>query len=142
MGTDGIATLRERLGSVGGHMTRQREAVYGHLRESGRHPTAEEVYLAVKRELPRISLATVYKNLEALVNCGLAVKVTAGDGAARYELRTDHHYHSRCLGCGMMVDLEPEAEVVLPNVVKVPRGFEVAQYRVEVVGYCGGCRKS
>ncbi|NBO65066.1 MAG: transcriptional repressor [Acidobacteria bacterium] len=135
------ARLRERLGSVGSHMTRQREAVYSCLRRSGHHPTAEELYLGVKRELPRISLGTVYKNLEALVNCGLATKVTAGDGAARYEVRTDHHYHSRCLTCGAMVDLEPEAELVLPGLVPVAPGFKVAQYRVEVIGYCKECTK-
>lgn len=133
--------LRERLGQMGGHLTRQRGAVYSYLCESWQHPTAEEVYLGVKRELPRISLATVYKNLEALVNCGLATKVTAGDGAARYDLRTDHHYHSRCLRCGVMVDLEPEAEGILPDMVKVPPGFEVSIYRVEVLGYCQECRK-
>ena len=135
-------TLRERLGTLGGHMTRQRSAVYGYLRAGRQHPTAEEVYLAVKQELPRIGLATVYKNLEALVNCGLATKVTAGDGAARYDIRTDHHYHSRCLKCGAMVDLEPEAEAVLPGLVRVPVEFEVMQYRVEVLGMCPGCRRN
>ena len=141
---DGIgrpAMLRERLGSVGGHMTRQRAAVYRFLRGAWPHPTAEEIYLGVKEELPRISLATVYKNLEALVNCGLAVKVPAGDGAARYDLRTDHHYHSRCLQCGTMIDLEPAAEEILRNMVKAPSGFEVSHYRVEVLGFCEECGK-
>ncbi|MFM8393196.1 MAG: transcriptional repressor [Acidobacteriota bacterium] len=137
---DENTTLRERLGTLGGHMTRQRSAVYSYLCEGRQHPTAEEVYLGVKRELPRISLATVYKNLESLVNCGLATKVTAGDGAARYDIRTDHHYHSRCLKCGAMVDLEPEAEGALPELVRIPDAFEVTQYRVEVLGFCASCR--
>ena len=132
--------LREKLESRGAHMTRQRAAVYGYLRGVGHHPTAEEVYLAVKRELPRISLATVYKNLEALVNCGAASKLTTGDGAARYDIRTDHHYHSRCLGCGRMTDLEPEAEGAMPGLVSVPRGFRVRNYRIEVLGYCRQCQ--
>jgi Fe2+ or Zn2+ uptake regulation protein len=142
MGKEVDATLRERLGTVGGHMTRQRSAVYSYLREGRQHPTAEEVYLAVKKELPRISLATVYKNLEALVNCGLATKVAAGDGAARYDIRTDHHYHSRCLSCGGMVDLDPEAEGALPELVRVPVEFEVTRYRIEVLGFCSNCRQS
>ncbi len=141
MGEETDATLRERLVTAGGHLTRQRCAVYSYLRRARQHPTAEEVYLGVKKEMPRISLATVYKNLEALVNCGLATKVTAGDGAARYDIRTDHHYHSRCLKCGWMVDLDPEAEGALPELVRVPSNFEVSQYRIEVLGFCSACRE-
>lgn len=137
---ESVSVLRERLDTHGGHMTRQRTAVYHYLSGVDYHPTAEEVYLAVKRELPRISLATVYKNLEALVNCGVAKRLAVGDGAARYDIRTDHHYHSHCLGCGAMVDLEPEAETVLPDLVKVPAGFQVASYRIEVLGYCAKCQ--
>ncbi len=128
--------LRERLGARGGHMTRQRTAVYGYLRGAGRHPTAEEVYNGVKRDLPRISLATVYKNLESLVECGLAAKV-AGGGAARYESRTDHHYHTRCLVCGEMTDVEPGE--TLAGLVSGPHGFRVERLQVELLGRCDGC---
>jgi Fe2+ or Zn2+ uptake regulation protein len=139
---EAVTVLRERLDVLGGHMTRQRTAVYRYLGGVDHHPTAEEVYREVKRELPRISLATVYKNLESLVNCGVAKKLTIGDGAARYDIRTDHHYHSHCLKCGGMVDLEPEAERVLPELVKVSLGFQVTSYRIEVLGFCARCRES
>lgn len=138
---EAVRVLRERLDAQGGNMTRQRASVYGYLCRVKHHPTAEEVYLAVKQEVPRISLATVYKNLEALVNCGVASKLATGDGAARYDIRTDHHYHSRCLKCGGVTDLEPEAERMLSELVRVPRGFEVTSYRIEVQGYCQGCRE-
>lgn len=138
---DEVAALRERLGARGGHMTRQRSAVYGYLRGVVTHPTAEEVYIGVKRELPRIGLATVYKNLEALVECGLVAKVMAGEGAARYEVRTDHHYHSRCLGCGELTDLEADGEVAVTGMAKIPRGFRVEKVVVEVLGYCRSCER-
>jgi Fe2+ or Zn2+ uptake regulation protein len=137
---ESVRVLRERLDAQGGHMTRQRAAVYGYLCRVKYHPTAEEVYQAVRQEVPRISLATVYKNLEALVNCGVASKLATGDGAARYDLRTDHHYHSRCLKCGGVTDLEPEAERVLSDLVRVPQGFQVTSYRIEVQGCCRDCR--
>src|SRR5437870_11378897 len=70
--------LREALGDEGRHFTRQRAAFFEYLSRVDHHPTAEEVFLAVKRELPRISLATVYKNLEALAACGTAAKLTYG----------------------------------------------------------------
>jgi Fe2+ or Zn2+ uptake regulation protein len=132
--------LREMLDRQGSHFTRQRAAVFDYLGKVDHHPTAEEVFLAVKRELPRISLATVYKNLEALVACGAASKLIYGDSAARYDIRTDHHYHSRCLNCGRITDLEPEAGRQMLKLVKLPSGFKVEDYHVEILGYCKSCR--
>lgn len=130
--------LRARL--EGGHLTQQRAAVYDYLRRVKHHPTAEEVYLAVKAELPRISLATVYKNLEALVSCGAASKLSYGDSAARYDIRTDHHYHTRCLECGRIADLDPAGEEELRRLIRPPRGFAVSDYRIELVGRCRKCQ--
>lgn len=131
--------LKERLGASGSHFTRQRAAVYDYLVRSGRHPTAEEVYLAVKAELPKISLATVYKNLEALVRCGAVSKMSSGETAARYDIRTDHHFHTRCGGCGEIRDLEPVSSEELERLLDLPRGFKVADFRLEAVGRCGEC---
>ncbi len=138
--TQGMTALREKLDVQGAHFTRQRAAVFDYLGRANHHPTAEEVFLAVKQELPKISLATIYKNLEALVACGAASKLNSGDGAARYDIRTDHHYHSRCLKCGRITDLEPEADRQLLRLVKPPKWFKVEDYRVEILGYCKGCR--
>src|SRR5262245_32280471 len=99
--------LRRMLVTSGSSFTRQRAAVFDYLSQVNHHPTADEVFMAVKRDVPKISLATVYKNLEALVACGAASKLTYGDSAARYEIRTDHHYHSRCLKCGRITDIAP-----------------------------------
>src|SRR5262245_2578171 len=94
-----VEQLRGMLDRQGASFTRQRATVFEYLRRAHHHPTAEEVFVAVKRDLPKISLATVYKNLEALVACGAASKLLFGDSAARYEIRTDPHYHTRCLKC-------------------------------------------
>ena len=133
--------LRQKLGARGCHLTRQRVAVFDYLSRVEHHPTAEEVYLAVKRRLPRISLATVYKNLEALVSCGAASKFTYGDAAARYDIRTDHHYHTRCLKCGKMWDLDARRGAELLKQIKPQRGFTVQDYRVELLGHCRECRR-
>src|SRR5262249_51938370 len=101
--------LRRMLEARGANFTRQRAAVFEYLGRAKHHPTAEEVFVAVKRELPKISLATVYKNLEALVACGAASKLTSGDSATCYEIRTDPHFHSRCLKCGRITDVNPPA---------------------------------
>ena len=71
------------------------------------HPTAEEVFQAVRAQIPKISLATVYKALEALVAIGVVDRLTAADGtgSARYDARSDDHYHFRCLRTGTVHDL-------------------------------------
>jgi Fe2+ or Zn2+ uptake regulation protein len=135
-----MAALRQMLDTRGSNFTRQRASVFEYLSRAGHHPTAEEVFLAVKQELPKISLATVYKNLESLVACGAASKLTYGDSAARYDIRADHHYHSRCLKCGRITDIDPEAEDQLLKLIKTPGGFKVEDLRVELVGYCKNCK--
>lgn len=132
--------LKSKLDQQGALVTQQRTAVYEYLHRAAQHPTAEEVFLAVKPQLPKISLATVYKNLEALVACGAASKLTYGDAAARYDIRTDHHYHARCLQCGRLADVEPAAQAALADDIKAPRGFRVKDYRVELLGYCRQCQ--
>ena len=132
--------LRQLLVTSGSSFTRQRAAVFDYLRGVDYHPTAEEVFIAVKPELPKISLATVYKNLEALVACGAASKLTYGDSAARYEIRTDHHYHSRCLKCGRITDVAPATDKQALRLIKSPSGFIVEDYRVELLGHCKNCR--
>jgi Fe2+ or Zn2+ uptake regulation protein len=129
--------LRQALEAHGQRFTEQRAAVYRFLRGTYEHPTADEVFTAVRGDIADISLATVYKALETLVSCGLAVKLTYGDDSARYDARTDDHYHSRCLACGVVRDVAAESAAV-PH-FEVGGGFRVEGYRVEVVGYCPAC---
>jgi Fe2+ or Zn2+ uptake regulation protein len=133
--------LKANLSSSGFHFTRQRAAVFDFLRSVDHHPTAEEVYLGVKNLLPKVSLATVYKNLEALIEAGVASKLNYGDGSARYDIRTDHHHHLRCLLCGKMWDLEPTENSAWLKSIKPARGFAVSDYRLELLGTCRECRK-
>jgi Fur family peroxide stress response transcriptional regulator len=137
---DRARELRQQLDEKGSHLTRQRAAVFDYLSGVSHHPTAEEIYHAVKRQLPRIGLATVYKNLEKLVECGAASKLTYGDAAARYDIRTDHHFHTRCLACGKIQDFDAAEGSDLLRQIK-PRGFSVTDYRLELVGHCRDCRR-
>jgi Fe2+ or Zn2+ uptake regulation protein len=133
------AILREALEANGQRFTEQRAAVYRRLLATERHPTADEVFTAVRADIPDISLATVYKSLETLVGCGLAVKLTYGDGSARYDGRTDPHPHARCLSCGAVQDVPGElASEALTGLGPVA-GFAVEGYRLELVGHCQRC---
>ena len=136
--------LRTIIEKAGLRCTPQRLAVYDHLSQSTEHPTAEDVYQAVRSRIPRISLATVYKALEALVAVGVATKLTAGTGGARsrYDARRDLHYHFRCLRSGTVHDLatrfDPDLIAKLdPRCMTTcsRQGFQVTGYRLELVGY-------
>jgi Fe2+ or Zn2+ uptake regulation protein len=140
--TPGQSELRATLEAAGRRLTRQRAAVYDHLCRADHHPTAEEVYRRVKASVPSISLATVYKALEALVESGLATKMVGANGSARYDARSDHHYHLRCLRSGVVEDVPTAFDPDL--IAKIDpglgpklasKGFRVTGYRLELVGY-------
>lgn len=137
---DSELALREALEANGQRFTEQRSAVYRYLMSTTTHPTADDVFTAVRGSIPDISLATVYKSLETLVSCDLAMKLTYGDGSARYDGRTDPHPHARCLSCGAVLDVPGRLNAsVLTGLGDVP-GFSVEGYRLELVGVCGKCR--
>lgn len=141
--------VREALASAGCRFTAQRGAVWNYLASVDDHPTAEQVYRAVRRRVPQISLATVYNALEALVAAGLATKITSGDGSARYDCRGEDHYHLRDVETGEVRDLPAEFDRQLLDKLD-PRlcerlarqvGFTVTGYRLEVLGrFDGGAR--
>jgi Fe2+ or Zn2+ uptake regulation protein len=135
------STLREALETNGQRYTEQRAAVYRFLMGTESHPTADDVFTSVRHEIPDISLATVYKSLETLVSCGLAIKLTYGDGSARYDGRTDQHHHARCLRCGRVTDVPATIDAAaLAGQIQPGRGFIVEGYRLELVGYCRDCQ--
>lgn len=116
--------------------------MFAYLEQVKSHPTADEVYQAVRSSIPRISLATVYKSLEALVAAGLSTKLNGGDGSARYDCKGEDHYHLRDLATGEVHDLpahyDPEllAKIDPALVDRLKQdGFLVTGYRLEVLGH-------
>jgi Fur family transcriptional regulator, peroxide stress response regulator len=134
--------LRQALENGGWRLTRQRAAVYEYLCSLESHPTAEQVFAAVRHGMPNISLATVYKALEALVDARVAARITDDAGVARYDGRSEAHYHLRCEGTGEILDLPLEYDPNLldkidPHLAETlrKRGFEITGHRLELVGY-------
>lgn len=132
--------LRQALEAGGQRYTEQRAAVYRYLHGTESHPTADDVFTNVRLEIPDISLATVYKSLETLVGCGLAIKLSYGDGSARYDGRTDPHHHARCTSCGTVLDVPGHVpDAPLPEGLEPVAGFQVQGYRLELLGRCAAC---
>src|SRR6266568_3205890 len=98
--------LNERLMTGGFRSTPQREHVYNVLLQKRDHPTAEEVFIRTKREMPGISMATVYNCLDALVKCGVARQVSLERGAARFCPNMTEHCHFYCATCDDVFDID------------------------------------
>jgi Fe2+ or Zn2+ uptake regulation protein len=131
--------LRDVLGASGQRYTEQRAAVYRYLCATTSHPTADDVFTAVRAEIPDISLATVYKALETLVGCELAMKLAYADGSARYDGRTDPHPHARCVQCGAVTDVPGRLDPASLGGIGSVDGFRIQGYRLELIGVCGAC---
>ncbi|MGD9723058.1 MAG: Fur family transcriptional regulator [Pirellulales bacterium] len=139
-----VGRVRQALEEAGCRYTRQRGEVFAFLQSVESHPTVEEVYRAVRRRVPRISLATVYNALEALVSARLAARLTSNDGRSRYDCRSEDHYHLRDVETGEIRDLgvnfDPHLLAKLdPCLVDTlaNSGFQVTGYRLEVLGRFG-----
>jgi Fe2+ or Zn2+ uptake regulation protein len=134
--------VRTALQAVGCRFTAQRGEIFCYLASVENHPTAEQVFSAVRGRIPQISLATVYNALEALVRARLATKITNGDTSACYDCRGEDHYHLRDVVTGEVRDLPAEFDRGLldkldPTLIgrlAEQVGFQVTGYRLEVLG--------
>jgi Fur family peroxide stress response transcriptional regulator len=127
--------LSERLTTSGFRFTPQRQHVYAILLQKRDHPTAEEVFIRAKHEMPEISMATVYNCLDALVKCGLVRQVTLERGAARFCPNMQEHSHFYCDHCESVFDI---AFAGAPG-VPLPKGFRAERYDVTIHGVCPAC---
>jgi len=120
--------------------TRQSRLVFEAVSGTKSHPTAEWVYDAVQRSLPRVSLGTVYRNLQKLVDEGRIRSFVRG-GRIRYEADLTVHDHFSCDRCGLLMDI-PRAAEVLPAERRLRAlGFAVAGRTLEFHGLCRKCRR-
>jgi len=123
-------------------MTRQRRVILEELRNTQSHPTAEEIHAMVKARLPRISLGTVYRNLDFLTASGDIQQINSGGATRRFDGEIQPHYHVRCLVCGRVGDVavssfEPPS---LASLHPEAEAFTVLGSRLEFEGYCRRCQ--
>lgn len=128
--------LRER----GVPVTHQRLAVYEQLKRAKDHPSAEEIYRRLKPRFPALSLATVYKTLQALQGLGLISLVNQPHAEARYDAITELHHHAICEACGKIEDLFDARLDELP-VPPAARGFKISGHSVHFRGLCATCAR-
>ncbi|MFP4071352.1 MAG: transcriptional repressor [Desulfovibrionales bacterium] len=120
-------------------MTSQRRIILEELRKVKTHPTADELYDMTRRRLPKISLGTIYRNLEQMAEAGEILKLEMCGCQKRFDGKIEPHNHIRCSFCGKVADVE--ADLSLPSLESCKvEGFSVTGYYLEVVGVCHQCK--
>lgn len=128
------------LRGAGYRVTPQRLVIHRTLVDLGRHVGAEELLDAVERQLPNVSLPTVYSALEALEDSGLVRRVSAGQGRALYDARPADHHHVVCRRCGAVEDLDARVSLSGALASARERGFAPDGAEVVIRGLCASCR--
>ena len=132
------AALRRDLAGRGMRLTGPRALILALLRTTDEHPTAEWVHAEVRRRRPRVSLATVYRNLRLLARHGLLAEIHGGS-SLRFDARVDRHHHFTCAGCQRIFDLAEPVDPRLETRVAARTGLRIWHHRIEFYGLCAAC---
>jgi len=139
-----VEALSRAIAARGLRRSRQRDVIARTFFAMGGHVPVESLVEAVRREDPGVSVATVYRTMKLLAECGLAVPRDFGDGRARYEAASRRHAHSHdhliCIGCGEIAEFESHQIEALQRRLARRHGFEVERRHVELYGRCAACR--
>ena len=118
--------------------TPQMSAVYDVLAASRDHPTAVQLFQRVRRILPRVSLGTVYRNLDKLRDAGRLRVVRLEGGLAHYDAMIEPHDHFVCERCGAVIDLPGRAPALDAGALRAA-GYDVRWHTTALYGACAGC---
>ena len=144
-GDDPVAVFGRFIQKKGLTHSRQREAIAQVFFGMGGHVPVDVLVTRVREHEGRVSVATVYRTMKLLADCGLAVARQFGDGQTRYEPSTrrhpDAHDHLICTGCGAIVEFESDRISELQQRVARRHGFDIERRRVELYGRCADCRR-
>jgi Fur family peroxide stress response transcriptional regulator len=134
------AQFRDLAWRSGLAATHQRQVIYEAVVASHGHRSPEQIYSAVRKRIPHISLATVYNNLRLFVEYGLLREVTPHSPTLRVDGNLAHHHHLVCSRCKAVEDIDADLIDLRRLSQKLPKGFDLTQPVVEVFGLCQRCR--
>jgi len=121
--------------------SRQRIRILELLRSTTEHPTADWLYTRLKKEFPRLSLGTVYRNLSILNDQGLIKKIHYGSTFDRFEANITPHHHLICEECGAIIDfIMPNYDEIIDSAGKLT-DFTVRSHKIEFFGICTNCKQ-
>ena len=123
-------------------LTTQRKVIVEELKKLRTHPTADQFYEVIREKTPKISIASVYRNLEVLSSLGMIAKLETSGAKNRFDGDTSLHYHLKCSRCGGFVDYTPKGSESLAksldNIKKLNMGIN--NFNIVFTGICGKCK--
>jgi Fe2+ or Zn2+ uptake regulation protein len=133
--------IREKFRRSGYTLTSQRRAVLEALKEANGHPSAEDIYLVVKKKNPRVALGTVYQALSVLEEIGLVDSKHWSESPTRYDLNVQPHLDIRCARCGEVSEIPGVELGELEERIRDNTPYEVTRATMVVEGLCPACRE-
>lgn len=121
--------------------SRRREMIYRYVCEQGNHPNAQTVYEALRVYEPKLSLGTVYRNLNQLADAGKLKKISLPDGNCRFDGTLSRHSHIVCECCGRTTDFSASTEP-LRTTIKQETGYSLTQASLALYGICSACTEA
>lgn len=131
----------ENMNIAGYKNTKQRNKIIQILKNAQAPMAVEEIYLLIKKESNSISISTIYRNMEALLEKSIITKTIYNDGKSRYELvKKEHIHHLICLKCKKSMPMEKCPMELIKKNIRDQDGFEVLEHKIEIYGHCKNCK--
>ena len=134
--------IKEKFRRSGYTLTSQRRAVLEALEEANSHPSAEDIYLIVKKKNPRVALGTVYQALSVLEEIGIVGSKHWSESPTRYDLNVEPHVDIRCARCGEVSEIPGVELRELEEHIRNNTTYEVTRATIVIEGLCPACRKA
>ncbi len=123
--------------NLGLKLTPQRIAIIEYLEGNKEHPSAEDIYNALKPKFPSMSFATVYNTLEVLVKKGVVKELNVESSRKRFDPSTEPHHHFFCKKCKKVIDVENHINIPVPEQLK---DFKIEDIQIIFYGLCPECK--
>jgi Fur family peroxide stress response transcriptional regulator len=136
-----IRSLESLCRELGLALTIQRRIILENLSSRYDHPTADQIYEAVKDQIRGVSRTTVYRVLETFVRLGVVAKVSNPHAKVRFEADTVRHHHLICLDCNSVADYHDDRLDGIEVPTESFDGFEVKDFSLAITGQCSSCRR-
>ena len=137
-----MKTILKYFDKVSGRsVTNQRRLLLELIRSAQGHLDADELFLQAKKHKPRISLATVYRNLKLFKELGFIAESDLGETHSHYEIKgAVEHHHLVCLSCGLIIEFDSPLIAAAKTRIQKENGFDVVSSKVKMEGYCPECK--
>ncbi len=135
--------FRQFLKEKGLLFSKQREQILAAFVKIKNHPTVDDLYNGVKKKNPRIGLATVYRTMKVMCDCGLAREIDFEDGVRRFEhnFHRQHHHHLVCTKCGRVIEVTNDRIESLQKKMAREHNFASTRDTMKIFGLCSKCQQ-